>query len=70
MESGKPVFAICHTGQLPVSTDVLRGRKMTGWKSIVQDINNAGAEFIDQGVVEDENLVSRRHRGQSGRRCL
>ena len=63
METGKPVFAICHGGQLLVSADVLRGRKMTGWKSIVQDIKNAGAEFIDQEVVEDKNLVSSRHPG-------
>jgi len=63
MESGKPVFAICHAGQLLISADVVRGRKMTGWKSIVQDIKNAGAEFIDAEVVEDDNLVSSRHPG-------
>ena len=63
MESGKPVFAICHAGQLLITADVLRGRKMTGWKSIVQDIKNAGAEYIDQAVVEDENLVSSRYPG-------
>ena len=63
MQSGKPVFAICHAGQLLITADVLRGRKMTGWKSIVQDIKNAGAEYIDQPVVEDENLVSSRHPG-------
>jgi protease I len=39
---------------------VLQGRKITGWKSIVQDIKNAGAEFIDQEVVEDGNLISSR----------
>lgn len=63
MESGKPVFAICHAGQLLVSADVIRGRKMTGWKSIVQDLKNAGAEYLDQEVVEDGNLVSSRHPG-------
>lgn len=63
MESGKPVFAICHAGQLLISADVVRGRTMTGWKSIVQDIKNAGAKFIDQEVVEDGNLVSSRHPG-------
>ncbi len=63
MKSGKPVFAICHAGQLLISADVIRGRKMTGWKSIVQDIKNAGAEFVDAEVVEDENLVSSRHPG-------
>lgn len=63
MQSGKPVFAICHAGQLLISADVIRGRKMTGWKSIVQDIKNAGAEYIDAEVVEDNNLVSSRHPG-------
>lgn len=61
MESGKPIFAICHGPQLLISADVLRGRKVTGYKSIIQDIKNAGAEFLDQEVVEDGNLVSSRN---------
>lgn len=60
VESGKPVFAICHAPQLLITAQVLKGRKITGWKSIVQDIKNAGAEFIDQEVVEDGNLISSR----------
>ncbi len=48
----------------PVKVDkaaqVLKGRKITGWKSLIQDIKNAGAEFIDQEVVEDGNLISSR----------
>ncbi len=63
MNSGKPVFAICHAPQLLITADVLRGRKLTGWKSIKQDIINAKAEFIDSEVVVDENLVSSRHPG-------
>lgn len=59
-ESGKPVFAICHAPQLLITAQVLRGRKITGWKSVIQDIKNAGAEFIDQEVVEDGNLISSR----------
>jgi protease I len=58
VESGKPVFAICHAPQLLITAQVLRGRTITGWKSLVQDIKNAGAEFIDQEVVEDGNLIS------------
>ncbi len=61
MESGKPIFAICHGPQLLISADVLKGRKVTGYKSIIQDIKNAGAEFLDQEVVEDGNLVSSRN---------
>jgi protease I len=60
VESGKPVFSICHAPQLLITAQVLKGRKVTGWKSIVQDIKNAGAIFLDQEVVEDGNLISSR----------
>lgn len=63
VESGKPVFAICHAPQILITADVIRGKKLTGWKSIIQDIKNAGAEFLDQAVVVDGNLVSSRHPG-------
>ncbi len=63
VESGKPVFAICHAPQLLITADVIRGRKITGYKSIIQDIKNAGAEFIDAEVVEDRNLISSRNPG-------
>jgi len=62
-KSGKPVFAICHAPQILITADVLRGRKVTGWKSIIQDIKNAGATFVDEVVVEDGNLISSRHPG-------
>ena len=60
VESGKPVCSICHAPQLLINAQVLKGRKLAGWKSLVQDIKNAGAEFIDQEVVEDGNLISSR----------
>jgi protease I len=63
VNSGKPVFSICHAPQILISADVLKGRKITGWKSIVQDIKNAGARFVDEKVVEDGNLVSSRQPG-------
>lgn len=60
VESNKPVFSICHGPQILITADVLRGRKITGYKSIIQDIKNAGADFQDEEVVEDGNLVSSR----------
>jgi protease I len=57
VESGKPVCAICHAAQILITAQVLKGRKATGWPSIAQDIKNAGAEYIDQEVVEDGNLL-------------
>lgn len=63
LESGKPVFAICHAPQLFITAQALRGRRVTGWRSIIQDIKNAGAEFVDAEVVVDQNLVSSRNPG-------
>jgi protease I len=60
VESGKPIFAICHAAQLLITAQAIQGRRITGWKSIVQDIKNAGAEYQDSEVVEDGNLISSR----------
>jgi protease I len=60
VESGKPVLAICHAPQLLITAQVLQGRTVTGWKSIVQDIKNAGATYIDSEVVVDSNLITSR----------
>jgi deglycase len=63
VKSGKPIFAICHAPQLLITAKVLEGRKITGYKSIIQDIKNAGADYIDQEVVIDKNLISSRNPG-------
>ena len=63
VKSGKPVFTGCRGPQLLISADILRGRKLTGRRSIVTDIRNAGGLFVDQPVVEDANLVSSRDPG-------
>lgn len=59
--SNKPVLLICHAPQILITADILKGRKVTGYKSIIQDIKNAGASYLDQEVVLDENLVSSRN---------
>ncbi len=63
MDAGKPVFAICHAPQLLITADVLRGRTLTGYTSIIQDIKNAGANFLDKEVVVDGNMVTSRNPG-------
>lgn len=60
VESGKPVFVICHGPQLLISARVLKGRVITGWKSVQEDIINAGATYVDKEVVEDGNIISSR----------
>jgi protease I len=59
--TGKPIFFICHGVQLLITADLLKGRRVTGWKSLIQDIKNAGAEYLDQEVVEDGNFISSRY---------
>lgn len=60
MESGKPVAVICHGAWLLVSAGVARGRKLTSWPSLQDDLRNAGAEWVDQEVVVDGNLITSR----------
>ncbi len=56
----KPVAAICHAGWMLAEADILRGKTVTSWPSIKTDLENAGAEWIDQEVVEDGNLITSR----------
>jgi protease I len=59
-ESGKPVAAICHGPQLLVEAGVVSGRTLTSWPSVSTEIENAGANWIDNDLVEDENLITSR----------
>lgn len=63
MESGKPVAAICHGPWLLIEADCVRGRRATSFKSIRTDMRNAGANWIDQEVVTDGNLITSRNPG-------
>ncbi len=60
VKSGKPVFAICHAPQLFITAKVIKGRNVAGWKSIIVDIENAGGNYVNKEVVEDENLITSR----------
>jgi protease I len=61
MESGKPVAAICHAPWTLVEADVVRGKQLTSWPSLQTDLRNAGAEWVDEEVVVDGNLVTSRN---------
>jgi protease I len=43
-----------------VEADVVRGRRLTSWPSLQTDLRNAGAEWVDEEVVVDGNLVTSR----------
>jgi protease I len=59
-EQGKVVAAICHAGWMLASAGVARGRTLTGFKSIKDDLVNAGASYVDREVVRDGNLITSR----------
>ncbi len=60
MTAGKPTFAICHGPQLLLSADEYKGHRMTAWKTVLGDLQKAGADVVDQEVVVDRNLVTSR----------
>jgi len=59
-EQGKPIAAICHAPWLLIETGLLKGKRLTSYKSIKTDLNNAGAVWIDEEVVVDKNLITSR----------
>ena len=59
-DRGKVVAAICHAGWMLASAEVLSGRKVTSFFAIKDDLVHAGADWVDQEVVVDGNLVTSR----------
>ena len=59
-ERGIVIAAICHAGSLLVSADIVRGRRVTSYRSIRDDLRAAGAEWMDEPVVVDGNLITSR----------
>lgn len=59
-ESGKLIGIICHAGWVPISAGIINGREVTSTHAIKDDLINAGAQWKDEAVVVDNNLVSSR----------
>jgi protease I len=59
-EQGKLVAFICHGGWIPISAKILKGKRATGSLGIKDDLENAGAIWVNEPVVVDGNLVSSR----------
>ncbi len=58
--AGKPLAVICHGGWLLVSAGLVEGKTMTSFKSLKDDLSNAGAHWVDKEVVKDGQLISSR----------
>ena len=59
-QQGKLVAFICHGGWIPISAKILKGKRATGTVAIKDDLENAGALWVDEPVVIDGNLISSR----------
>lgn len=59
-KAGKVVAAICHAGWMLASADIVKGRTLTSFFAIKDDLVHAGANWIDQEVVIDGNLITSR----------
>src|SRR3954453_172989 len=60
-KTGKPVAAICHAPWTLVEADLVDGRTLTSYPSILTDIRNAGGNVVDEEVVVDQGLVTSRN---------
>ncbi|HEO98827.1 MAG: type 1 glutamine amidotransferase [Campylobacterales bacterium] len=60
-EHGKPVAAICHGPQILISAGLMNGREATGYQSIKEELEAAGAVYRDEKVVIDQNLITSRN---------
>lgn len=68
-EAGKVVAAICHGPWVPVSAGIMKAKRATSFWSIRDDVVNAGADWVDQEVVVDENLITSRQPDDLGAFC-
>jgi protease I len=60
VELGRPVGAICHGAQLLISSESLPGRTITCLNKIRDDVRNAGANYVDEPLCVDGNLITSR----------
>ncbi len=64
-QAGKPIAVICHGPWLLVSAGLVKGRKLTSYHTIQDDLRNAGAQWEDREVVRDRTVVSSRQPSDS-----
>jgi protease I len=58
--AGKPIMVICHGPWLLISAGLVKGRTITSWPTLQDDLRNAGADWVDKECVRNRNWVSSR----------
>ena len=59
-ELGKIIAAVCHGPQLLIAAGIVKGRRLTSWPSVAAELKDAGAEWVDEAVVRNGNLITSR----------
>ena len=63
---GKLIISTCHGAQLLISARVVKGRNISGYYSLEDDVNNAGATYVNAPCVIDKNIISSPHYDHMG----
>lgn|SRR5690606_23328641 len=56
----KPIAAICHGPWTLIDAGIVKGKRLTSWPSLREDLRNAGGDWVDEQVVVDGKLVTSR----------
>ncbi|MBP2332998.1 MULTISPECIES: type 1 glutamine amidotransferase domain-containing protein [Corynebacterium] len=62
-EAGRPIAAICHAPWLFIDAGLASGTKLTSYVSCKADLVNAGADWVDEPLVVDGNIITSRNPG-------
>lgn len=65
-KTGKVIASTCHGAQLMISAKIVAGKKISAYYSLEDDVNNAGATYVNEPVVVDGNIVSSPHYDHMG----
>ncbi len=65
-DAGKIVAALCHGPWVCISAQIVRGKRVTGYIALADDLRNAGAVYVEEPVVVDGNLVTSPHYRNNG----
>ena len=60
-DTKKIIACICSGTQLLISAQIIKGKKISGYYSIKDDIQNAGAIYVDEPAVTDDNIITTSH---------
>ena len=68
-DAGGVVAMICHAGWVPISAGIVKGKRVTSFYAIADDVRNAGADRVDAEVVRDGNIITSRQPSDLGAFC-